>query len=554
MGEIQQRSAGVVRADLMSTSEIEWYRWTGTTLTRVLLSLATAILLICSLPGPDVGWLAWVALVPLILACHGVNPGPAAGLGLLSGVVASFGIYGWLFEVPSFDLRHAVILALYVAIYPAMWCAVLVLVQRRHRSLLLSVPIVWVAVDYLRAHAGFLALPWGTLAQTQHRNLPLLQVASLGGEYAVTFLVALGNAAVASLLLASERRKSLIAVVGVLTLAHLWGVSVLMASPQGTPIRIAVVQPNIQIAERITAAGRGAILDRLERLTHVASRDHPDLVVWPESALPVDLPADHAVLSRVQSLSDQVGIPLVVGAAQVEKFVTGEATVTIGPRFFNTAYFVRPGTPLAEPYKKRVLVPFAEYLPHAGTIPWPAWLAPHVVDTTPGDLAELFNLSPTVTIGTLICWENLFPSLARESVGSGAQLLVQLTNDVWFGRSAASRQHNLMSVLRAVENHIPIVIASNSGPSQIIDRYGRVLVQIPELFTEGLATQEVRPGTHGTVYTVMGDWLPISALISLCAVGLWPRLRQTIVRTQPSFAWRRERTRPMLAPKSESGA
>jgi len=133
-------------------------------LARGLLALLSAALLVCSLPQPDIGWLGWIALVPLIIACQGLGPLSAAGLGLMSGIVASFGIYGWLFEVPSFDMRHAVILAVYVGAYPAGWCATLAWLTHRHASLIVTAPVLWVAVDYLRAHAGFLALPWGTLA------------------------------------------------------------------------------------------------------------------------------------------------------------------------------------------------------------------------------------------------------------------------------------------------------------------------------------------------------------------------------------------------------
>lgn len=136
--------------------------------TRVLLALASSLLLICSLPSPDIGWLGWVALVPLMLACHDLPPIRAAQLGLLFGVVSSFGMYGWLFEVPSFDLRHAVVLALYVALYPAAWCAATAWLTRRQIPVIVAAPILWVAVDYLRAHAGFLALPW----EKQRRMTP----------------------------------------------------------------------------------------------------------------------------------------------------------------------------------------------------------------------------------------------------------------------------------------------------------------------------------------------------------------------------------------------
>lgn len=490
------------------------------TVTRCGLALLSSALLSGSLPPLDWGWLAWVALVPLMLACHDLAPLKAAGLGLLCGVASSFGIYGWLFEVPSFDLRHAVVLALYVGLYPAAWCASVAWLERRHASLIVTAPVLWVILDYLRAHAGFLALPWGTLAQTQHHNHAILQVASLGGEHGVTFLVALGNAALASVILRREQHGTVTAAI-VLALAHLWGAAVLYAAPQGPTIRVTAIQPNIQIAERETEAGRKANMERLEQLTRVAAATKPSLIIWPESAVPGDLHADRPLIARLQRLTDQIGIPLIVGAARVEKFATGEKEVTIGSHVFNTAYLLKPGEPLAAPYRKRVLVPFAEYLPHPKIIPWPEWLAPRVAEMTPGEQAQLFKVTADLFVGALICWENLFPPLARESVHQGANVLVQLTNDVWFGRSAAPYQHNLMSVMRAVENRVPVLIASNTGPSQIIDGYGRVVATAPNTFVDGAVTADIHTNVATTLYTLSGDTVVFGLLASLGLVTWW---------------------------------
>ena len=505
-------------------------------LARVSLALLSASLLICSLPNPDIGWFGWMALIPLIVACQGLRPLHAAGLGLVTGIVASFGIYGWLFEVPSFDMRHAIILAIYVGAYPAAWCAASAWLTRRQVPLLLTAPALWVAVDYLRAHAGFLALPWGTLAQTQHLNLAILQIASLAGEQGVTFLVALGNAALATVILRRERQGALIAGI-IIALAHVWGMVVLYSAPQGAMMAVTAIQPNIQISERKTDEGRRANMERLEQLTRTAAAAHPALIVWPESAIPGDLHTDPLLLTRVQSLSDTIGIPLIVGAAEVEKFATGGREVTIGRHAFNTAHLLRPGEPLTQPYRKRVLVPFAEYLPHPDLIPWPEWLAPRVSEMAPGERAQLFNVTTDLSIGTLICWENLFAPLARESVHDGAQILVQLTNDVWFGHSAAPKQHNLMSVMRAVENRVPVVIASNTGPSQIIDGYGRVVAGVPGLFTEGLAMGSIQTGTGSTLYTDVGDVFVLSVLAWLGVLFAWRSVTGLWAGEHRPFAW-----------------
>ena len=471
-------------------------------ITPIALALLSAALLVVSLPSPDIGWLGWGALVPILLAIQGLSPGRAAALGLLTGVLASFGMYGWLFEVPSFDLRHAVLLALYVGAYPAIWASATSWALRRDIPLLLCAPVLWLLIDYLRGHAGFLALPWGTLAQTQHRNLALLQTASMIGEHGVTFLVALGNAALAALCLRRERTYATVALL-ILVTAHAWGATELFSPASGRSIRVAALQPNIQVGDRTTEAGREANLARLERLTREAASARPDLIVWPESAIPGDV-SDPALLHRLQQLSSDTAVPLILGAAEVEKFATGDNLLTIGRRLFNTAHLFQPSGATSPPYRKRMLVPFAEYVPQADVIPWPEWLAPRVTELTAGDSGQLFTIAPQMSVAALICWENLFSHLARESVNGGAQLLVQLTNDVWFGPTAAPRQHNLMSVMRAVENRVPVVIASNAGPSQLIDGYGRVVAATSNVFQESAITGAVALGGGGTVYSKTG--------------------------------------------------
>ena len=505
-------------------------------ITPIALALLSAALLVVSLPSPDIGWLGWGALVPILLAIQGLSPGRAAALGLLTGVLASFGMYGWLFEVPSFDLRHAVLLALYVGAYPAIWASATSWALRRDIPLLLCAPVLWLLIDYLRGHAGFLALPWGTLAQTQHRNLALLQTASMIGEHGVTFLVALGNAALAALCLRRERTYATVALL-ILVTAHAWGATELFSPASGRSIRVAALQPNIQVGDRTTEAGREANLARLERLTREAASERPDLIVWPESAIPGDV-SDPALLHRLQQLSSDTAVPLILGAAEVEKFATGDNLLTIGRRLFNTAHLFQPSGATSPPYRKRMLVPFAEYVPQADVIPWPEWLAPRVTELTAGDSGQLFTIAPQMSVAALICWENLFSHLARESVNGGAQLLVQLTNDVWFGPTAAPRQHNLMSVMRAVENRVPVVIASNAGPSQLIDGYGRVVAATSNVFQESAITGAVALGGGGTVYSKTGDWFVLFVLAgAFCTYVLLKRAHPGRYANRPSFNW-----------------
>lgn len=499
--------------------------------------LASGAALSLSFFSADQSWLAWIALVPLLLVARVASAWQAFAAGLLCGAVAAVGTFSWLLAVPAIGVAQFIVLAGYVALYPAGWCVGILLLARTRLPLVLTAPVLWVAFDAARTHAGFLALPWATLAQSQHENVAVLQVAALGGEAAVTFIVVLGNAAIASLIALREWRSAMAAAL-IVGSAHAGGGLVLALADPGQPLSVAAVQPSIGVHERDDPSGREAIWQRLDRLTREAAQARPAVIVWPETAVG-DPRHDRTVAARLASLSLDIKVPLVVGAAETEKFVSAKSgTVSAGQRdIFNSAYFVVDGAPLGEPYRKRKLVPFGEYLPLRDTVAWPLWLVPEIVDGQAGESAEQFLVArlgesdsrDKVRLGVLICWENMFAEFSREAVKGGAQVLVQLTNDVWFGRTRASAQHNAASVLRAVENRVPVVIASNTGPSQIIDAHGRVLARIGPLFSEGVVQALVNIGQAGTHYTRTGDVLPIACLALSGLAFLLPKGLATAV-------------------------
>lgn len=499
-------------------------------LVTALAAISSGAAVALSFPSTDLGPLAWVALVPLLLVLRGASVGRAFLAGSLFGSAAGLGIYGWLFALPQFGLLHFTLLALYASLYPACWCVGVSLLSSRRGpgTTILVAPALWVALDLLRSHAGFLALPWATLGQSQHDNLPALQVAALGGEGAVTFLVVMANMAIASLLADRSSRGARLALATIVA-AHVGG-AIVLATPEVEPtLEVAAVQPAIGLAERDSTTGRAAIWDRLEALTREAmvTGESPALVVWPETA--VGDPRHNASLAaRLGALSASVGMPIVAGAAETEKFAAAanDGLSTVERDAWNSAYLVAGGAVVGDPYRKRVLMPFGEYLPLRGTLDW-SWLGvPDVADGQAGDGDAAFDIpgasAGPIRVATTICWESEFAALTRRSVADGARVMVQLTNDAWFGDTRAAAQHNMASVMRAVENRVPVVLASNTGPSQVIDSHGRIAARVEGHGRRGVASASVPLGAAGgTVYTRVGEAFSFAciAFVVACLAG-----------------------------------
>ncbi|HED13725.1 MAG TPA: apolipoprotein N-acyltransferase [Gammaproteobacteria bacterium] len=273
-----------------------------------------------------------------------------------------------------------------------------------------------------------------------------------------------------------------------------------------------------------TNRGWNAALGRLEQLTREAqaSSPRPALIVWPETAVR-DIGNLPALAKRIKKLADSTGVPIILGSSDLQTSVTwNDSGFRIDRRDHNAAWMIPAHGAIPAPYYKMVLLPFAEYRPLARWVRWPQWLAPRMFNTIRGHTRTLFRLGGGTRVAPVICWENLFDGRVRRSVADGAQLIVHLVNDNWFGRSAEPRQHELASVLRAVENRVPVIVASNTGPSEIIGPTGRVIAEGPGLFASGFVSAPVTLGV-GSPYTSYGDlfaWLCVA--VATLAAGSAP--------------------------------
>lgn len=476
----------------------------------VLCVLAGSALFILAYPPWNLGTAtAWIALIPLMAASAGAPPTRAVLLGWSFGLLTHLGVFSWITQVPGLRWYHIALLDGYLALYPAIWC---LLAARWLTGALwtqASLACAWVVLEYLRGHAGFLALPWITLAQSQVDNLPLLQTASLFGESAVTFLVVLGNLAIWNVLQRERSRTAFWCAIPVL-MSLGYGINCLASWEAGDQtLSVATLNTGFPAPE----AARPDPLVRVQAQLEHLRQQFPagaDLLTLPESAIinPQLFP-DH--LDELRRLVDEHESVVIAGVAEATKFDrpvlhSGEAKAQLR----SEAWIITPEQAEPRRHVKSRLVPFAERTPLKGWLAWPAWLVPQKPEVEEGPQPQSYLLSNHVRVGIMICWESLFADHAMTLVRDQANLLLMLSNEGWFGATAAGAQHNLTARIRAVETHRAVVVASNMGPSLIIDPFGRELASHSSPDGIQWVNAEVPIVTELSLYARLGEIFVLS--------------------------------------------
>jgi apolipoprotein N-acyltransferase len=466
-------------------------------------------LLSLSNPPTDVGPIALVALVPFLWALRGTSMRRGALLGFVFGLVYYGILVSWLLLfgfIAWFPLvaAQAAYAALFGLLFPVLW---------RDRSPLRSAAAaaaLWTAVDWARGAWPLGGFTWGGLGYTQHGNGFVLPLASVTGVWGVTFVVILMNALVLGglLWLYSDRRLvSAAALLAVGLAASSLPALIPVPAAAGPRLRVAVVQGNVP---RALASQRflqsDVVADNHIRLNRQLSVDPPDLAIWPENALDDDPAANRALGARVADSIRAVGAPTLVGAI----------TDAPGDHFYNQMLFYSGQGEIVGRYTKIHLVPFGEYVPFRRFLGWVEELRAVPRDLLPGRRFDLFDVKG-LKVAAPICFENTAPNLFRTFVDRGANIVVLGTNDSSFQLSVASKEHVIMSQVRAVENARWIVQAAISGESAIIDPSGRVVVHTG-LFVPTIVRYDVPSGHAKTLYTRFGDWFPWACGLAVVAV------------------------------------
>jgi len=503
----------------------------------ILLSFVSSALLVLNFPPYDLEYAAWVALVPLLLAVRGKSGRAAFGIFFLSAMGFLMGVFYWINVVQGVRPTDFVLLGFYLAPYYGM---VGLLLNAVGTTLglpsILAAPVFWVAMEYLRSHAGFLALPWALLGHSQYENLPAIQIASIFGAYGVSFLVVMVNAAICETLcffwrgreagpFAGKKLLKELGIVLTFTLGTIgYGIGVTSKPVEAKTFTVGVVQGNIPQDVKWDLKYRDGIIAKHVDLSRRAAADgHPALIVWPETSLPGTLTHDAQLRETVSGLAKSSGTALIIGNSARPK--SGSTAKQNTKQYYNSVTLVSSSGRGAGGYNKIRLLPFAEYLPYRGVFPWPSRFAAGAGNFLPGKEYKVFQVEGA-RFAVTICWENIFPELVRAFVKRGAQFIVNITNEAWFGETAAPRQFLAMSVFRAVENRVPVVRSANTGISCIITPTGEIIGRVQEgvkdLFVEGYLTGKIPLSEGKTFYTVHGDVFAISALVySVCSVGAY---------------------------------
>jgi apolipoprotein N-acyltransferase len=403
-------------------------------------------------------------------------------------------------------------LAAYFAIFGLLFT---VLSERLSTFTILFIAAAWVVLEYLRSNL-FTGFGWALLGYSQYLNLPLIQIADLGGVYLVSFLVMVINI-VTYLIIRRERKYLLFPLLFILvSLAYGYFKIYNLKEPGGVESwKVSVIQGNIPQELKWDPEAKSYIIENYFNLTREALSDKPDLIIWPEAALPFVLEEDPVHYERVINFAKEIKTSLLLGAVRQKEGA-----------YFNSAILV-PLEESPQVYDKLHLVPFGEYIPLKNIFKFLETVVP-IGDFLEGSDYVIFSSRPKFAV--LICFEDIFPQIARQFVKRGARILINITNDAWFKETSCPFQHLQASVLRAVENRVCLIRCANSGVSGFIDAKGNIFSRVSdnqgkEIFIRGYLTENIQVKKTKSIYTKYGDFFVLfTALLVVYAIMFKHRL------------------------------
>lgn len=512
-----------------------------------LLAVSSAVMLGLSFPPLHFGILACIGFVPFLLLADSIE-----SLGrffrysyftfFLFSLIALYWVGGFTHGKDPYLMIAGVALFLWEPLVLSLPAIVYFFVKRNLKSKfsVITFPFIWVTMEWLYA-LGELAFPWLHLGNTQTYQLEKIQFADLTGVYGISFWVLIINVLayffVKQVQVGTKAKKNLyylaVSIVVVYILPNFYRVDEnSFHNHCNKKINVGIIQPNIDPWNKWE--GANTFLGRWNQAKHYLEligrhvNDSLDIVVLPESAILLNLPAYYEQLQEFKTVVDSLNISVITGYVRVQYYDQNDAPPTsslikgTNVRYdsFNSIMFVEPNSNDVQTYSKMRLVPFAERIPYADKVPflieplrWGVGISNWglVHDTT-----IFVSKKNNVKFLAMVCYESIFPEFVSEFVNKGAEFLVFTTNDSWWGNTSGARQHNQYSILRAIENRRWVVRCANGGISSFVDPMGRMYDQT-NMYTEAYIKHQIEPLQEKTFYSKHGDWF---ARICASIIGL----------------------------------
>lgn len=472
------------------------------------------------------------ALIPFFLLLENKQGRAAWRWGFIAGLCIAVFTLSWIAWATFTGLIGVLLVwPLYIALFAWLFSF---LYQRFSYYAYLIAPFLWTSIEYLQSLSE-LAFPWNHLGHTQSYYLPLIQYAEFTSVYGVSFWVVLLNVlllAVYKLRTHHRQPAAALALAAIVFLAPLfYGMVRMKEDDHEQSIRVSLIQGNLDPNMKWDTNLYENNFALYEQLTIEALSERPDLVIWPETAVPFYLQSEPKYLARLHAILDSSFASMLTGSLYYRYLDDGSYI------YFNSAFFLQPGRQGLQQHEKMKLVPFSERVPYKLYFPFNAmkklfWnfglgdfaLGKEItifdgrLKKTYADHKDGQSMGVDYQTATAICFESVFSEHVRNYVNKGANFLVIITNDAWFGRTSAPFQHNQIAVFRAIENRRGIARCANTGISCFIDRFGRV-TNATKIYTQAVVTGDVALNKELTFFTQHGHvFVAVAAMVTCLAL------------------------------------
>ncbi len=510
----------------------------------------SGLLLGFSFPPFDFGWLSFVGFVPLLFVIDSAENYKEvfkfSYFGFLAfNIVTIYWVGGWTKEADPFLMIGGAGLVLGHPLFFTIPMVVYHFVHKRFGTKALFLfPFLYLSFEHLHSITE-VAFPWLTVGYSQSYNLADIQFTSFTGLFGLSFQILLANSFIYYALISwMENRKekrfriavSLSFAFLLIVIPEIYGLSILRVAKNLKYLKalnVTLVQPNIDPYAK-WSGNPTQILREYENETYRIRIQKPDLVVWPETAIPfyILLPQNYYFKHELEAFLDSTGVSLLSGVPLATYYLNPDSTKPSSHYdglahmyydAYNGATLFEPHSNAEQTYGKIILVPFGERIPYADAVPFlikPLNWGVGISNWARGNDTTVFKLRNGITFSTVICYESIFPNYVREFVKKSASFLVIITNDGWYGKSSGPYQHAAYAMLRAVENRKSVVRAANTGISEFIDPYGRYIGKQTRLDEKVTLAAEIPIDDQITFYTEHGDWIAYVAEIISAGVIL----------------------------------